>query len=122
MGHWRKRRTPKSIETSLEEELQSNVSVASSSPTTRGVFKEHNYLGHSGLAEDDKAAISLKATELTVGLPVSRSPVYTEKIWTFTTDSQTKSHATTIIANNFRGKGYEFPAQAARIREMLEHV
>nr|VDD62782.1 unnamed protein product [Brassica oleracea] len=45
------------------------------------VFKEHNYLGPSGLAEDDKAAISLKATELTLGLPVSRSPVYTEKIW-----------------------------------------
>ncbi|KAF3525636.1 hypothetical protein F2Q69_00050080 [Brassica cretica] len=44
---------------------------------------EHNYLGPSGLAEDDKAAISLKATELTLGLPVSRSPVYTEKIWMF---------------------------------------
>ncbi|CAN7059219.1 unnamed protein product [Brassica oleracea var. botrytis] len=45
------------------------------------LFKEHNYLGPSGLAEDDKAAISLKATELTLGLLVSRSPVYTEKIW-----------------------------------------
>ncbi|WZY88052.1 hypothetical protein YC2023_044787 [Brassica napus] len=45
------------------------------------LFKEHNYLGPSGLAENDKAAISLKATELTLGLPISRSPVYTEKIW-----------------------------------------
>ncbi|CAN6903056.1 unnamed protein product [Brassica oleracea] len=45
------------------------------------LFKEHNYLGPSGLAEDDKAAISLKATELRLGLPVSRSPVCTEKIW-----------------------------------------
>ncbi|CAN6896486.1 unnamed protein product [Brassica oleracea] len=44
------------------------------------LFKEHNYLGPSG-AEDDKAAISLKATELRLGLLVSRSPVYTEKIW-----------------------------------------
>lgn len=78
---------------SLEEELQSNVSVASSSPTsncmsrnvTGGLLKEHNYLGLSdcssvgsstlsGLAEDDKATISLKATELTLGLPGSQSP------------------------------------------------
>ncbi|XP_013650387.2 auxin-responsive protein IAA9-like [Brassica napus] len=29
----------------------------------------------SGLAEDDKAAIRLKATDLTLGLPGSRSPV-----------------------------------------------
>uniref|UniRef100_A0A1J3D1A1 Auxin-responsive protein n=1 Tax=Noccaea caerulescens TaxID=107243 RepID=A0A1J3D1A1_NOCCA len=75
-----------------EEELQSNVSVASSSPTsncisrsTGGGLKEHNYLGLSdcssvgsstlsGLAEDDKATISLKATELTLGLPGSQSP------------------------------------------------
>ena len=57
--------------------------MANSSPTAGGVFKEHNYLGPSGLAEDDKAAISLKATELTLGLLVSRSPVYTEKIWMF---------------------------------------
>lgn len=78
---------------SPEEELQSNVSVASSSPTsncisrnTSGGLKEHNYLGLSdcssvgsstlsSLAEDDKATISLKATELTLGLPGSRSPV-----------------------------------------------
>ncbi|CAN8264216.1 unnamed protein product [Cochlearia groenlandica] len=77
---------------SPEEEIQSNVSVASSSPssnciarnTSRGL-KEHNYLGLSDsssvgsstllvLAEDDKANISLKATELTLGLPGSRSP------------------------------------------------
>uniref|UniRef100_A0A0D3DQS1 Auxin-responsive protein n=2 Tax=Brassica oleracea TaxID=3712 RepID=A0A0D3DQS1_BRAOL len=59
------------------EELQSNVSVANSSPTAGGVFKEHNYLGPSGLAEDDKAAISLKATELTLGLLLKG------KLWIF---------------------------------------
>ncbi|KAG7539330.1 PB1 domain [Arabidopsis suecica] len=77
---------------STEEELQSNVSVASSSPTsncisrnTLGGLKEHNYLGLSDcssvgsstlspLAEDDKATISLKATELTLGFPGSQSP------------------------------------------------
>ncbi|KAJ0234327.1 Auxin-responsive protein IAA9 [Hirschfeldia incana] len=73
---------------SLEEELQSNVSVASSSPTSNcisGGLKEHNYLGLSDCSSssvgsstlsglDDKAAISLKATELTLGLPGSRSP------------------------------------------------
>ncbi|XP_010463449.1 PREDICTED: auxin-responsive protein IAA9-like isoform X1 [Camelina sativa] len=78
---------------SPEEELQSNVSVASSSPTSncisRGTtvaLKEHNYLGLSdcsssvgsstlsaGLTEDDKASISLKATELTLGLPGSQA-------------------------------------------------
>ncbi|KAH0903795.1 hypothetical protein HID58_043298 [Brassica napus] len=55
---------------------------------TGGGLKEHNYLGISdcssyyvgsstlsGLAEDDKAAIRLKATDLTLGLPGSRSPV-----------------------------------------------
>ncbi|XP_013618724.1 PREDICTED: auxin-responsive protein IAA9-like isoform X2 [Brassica oleracea var. oleracea] len=72
-----------------EEELQSNVSVASSSPTSNccvsGGLKEHNYLGLSDSSSssvgsstlsglDDKAAISLKATELTLGLPGSRSP------------------------------------------------
>ncbi|KAF3602268.1 hypothetical protein F2Q69_00037177 [Brassica cretica] len=75
-------------ETSPEEELQSNVSVASYSPTAGGGLKEHNYLGISdcssysvgsstlsGLAEDDKSAIRLKATDLTLGLPGSRSPV-----------------------------------------------
>ena len=62
--------------------------MASSSPTAGGGLKEHNYLGISdcssyyvgsstlsGLAEDDKAAIRLKATDLTLGLPGSRSPV-----------------------------------------------
>ncbi|KAF2563983.1 hypothetical protein F2Q70_00019061 [Brassica cretica] len=64
-----------------EEELQSNVSVASSSPTSNccasGGLKEHNYLGLSDSSSssvgsstlsglDDKAAISLKATELTL--------------------------------------------------------
>ncbi|KAJ4897172.1 Auxin-responsive protein IAA9 [Raphanus sativus] len=62
---------------SPEEKLQSNVSD--------GGLKEHNYLGLSdcssvgssnlsGLADDDKATISLKATELTLGLPGSQSP------------------------------------------------
>ncbi|KAG2283069.1 hypothetical protein Bca52824_054289 [Brassica carinata] len=68
------------IKTSPEEELQSNVSMASSSPTAGGGLKKHNYLGISdcssyyvrsstlsGLAEDDKAAIRLKATDLTLG-------------------------------------------------------
>ena len=70
---------------SPEEELQSNVSVASSTRNIVGVLKEHNYLGLSdcssvgssnlsGLADDDKATISLKATELTLGLPGSQSP------------------------------------------------
>ncbi|XP_019058797.1 PREDICTED: auxin-responsive protein IAA9 isoform X2 [Tarenaya hassleriana] len=75
----------------VEEELQSNVSVASSSPTSECLSrntsgpKEHNYLGLSecssvgssnlpGLAEDDKNSISLKATELRLGLPGSQSP------------------------------------------------
>ncbi|KAG2316901.1 hypothetical protein Bca4012_067802 [Brassica carinata] len=73
---------------SLEEELQSNVSVASSSPTKNtaggGGLKVHNYFGLSdsssvesstlsGRVEDDKATISLKATELTLGLPGSQS-------------------------------------------------
>nr|VDD27508.1 unnamed protein product [Brassica oleracea] len=50
-----------------------------------GGLKEHNYLGLSDCSSssvgsstlsglDDKAAISLKATELTLGLPGSRSP------------------------------------------------
>ncbi|CAN6854885.1 hypothetical protein Bca4012_041532 [Brassica carinata] len=72
-----------------EEELQSNVSVASS-PTSNciskgGGLKVHNYFGLSdsssvesstlsGNVEDDKATISLKATELTLGLPGSQSP------------------------------------------------
>ncbi|KAF2535814.1 hypothetical protein F2Q68_00019067 [Brassica cretica] len=72
-----------------EEELQSNVSVASS-PTRNciskgGGLKVHNYFGLSdsssvesstlfGNVEDDKATISLKATELTLGLPGSQSP------------------------------------------------
>ncbi|KAJ0242022.1 Auxin-responsive protein IAA9 [Hirschfeldia incana] len=62
---------------SPEEKLQSNVSV--------GELKEHNYLGLSdcssvgssnlsGVGDDDKATISLKATELTLGLPGSQSP------------------------------------------------
>ncbi|KAF8050714.1 hypothetical protein N665_1897s0003 [Sinapis alba] len=67
---------------SPEEELQSNVSVAAGGV----LLKEHNYLGLSdcssvgssnlsGLADDDdKATISLKATELTLGLPGSQSP------------------------------------------------
>ncbi|XP_010463453.1 PREDICTED: auxin-responsive protein IAA9-like isoform X2 [Camelina sativa] len=118
---------------SPEEELQSNVSVASSSPTSncisRGTtvaLKEHNYLGLSdcsssvgsstlsaGLTEDDKASISLKATELTLGLPGSqknnasgnkrgfsdtmdqfaeaKSSVYTEKNWMFPEAAATKS-------------------------------
>ncbi|CAF2088220.1 BnaA06g24570D [Brassica napus] len=70
---------------SPEEELQSNGSVASSTRNIVGVLKEHNYLGLSdcssvgssnlsGLADDDKATISLKATELTLGLPGSQSP------------------------------------------------
>lgn len=75
----------------VEEELQSNVSVASSSPTSECVsrntsgLKEHNYLGLSdcssvgsstlpSLAEDDKNSISLKSTELRLGLPGSQSP------------------------------------------------
>ena len=62
--------------------------MASSSPTTGGGLKKHNYFGNSdcssysvgsstlsGLAEDDKAVIRLKATDLTLGLPGSRSPV-----------------------------------------------
>ncbi|CAN6863193.1 unnamed protein product [Brassica oleracea] len=73
-----------------EEELQSNVSVASSSPTSNciskgGGLKVHNYFGLSDSSsvesstlsrnvEDDKATISLKATELTLGLPGSQSP------------------------------------------------
>lgn len=32
-------------------------------------------------------------------------------LYNLTTDSQTKSHAATIVANNFRGKGYEYRAQ-----------
>ncbi|KAG2293647.1 hypothetical protein Bca4012_036141 [Brassica carinata] len=70
---------------SPEEELQSNVSVASSTRNIAGVLKEHNYLGLSdcssvgssnlsSLGDDDKATISLKATELTLGLPGSQSP------------------------------------------------
>ncbi|XP_033135177.1 auxin-responsive protein IAA9 isoform X3 [Brassica rapa] len=81
-----------------EEELQSNVSVASSSPTSNciskgGGLKVHNYFGLSdsssvesstlSCGEDDKGTISLKATELTLGLPGSQSPVYTEKNWMF---------------------------------------
>lgn len=72
---------------SLEEELQSNVSLANSSPTKNnagGGLKVHNYFGPSdsssvesstlsGRVEDGKATISLKATELTVGLPGSQS-------------------------------------------------
>ena len=73
-----------------EEELQSNVSVASLSPTSNciskgGGLKVHNYFGLSdsssvesstlsGNVEDDKATISLKTTELTLGLPGSQSP------------------------------------------------
>ncbi|XP_010518881.1 PREDICTED: auxin-responsive protein IAA9-like [Tarenaya hassleriana] len=71
----------------VEEELQSNVSVASSSPISECLsrntsgLKEHNYLGLSDcsstlpdLSEDDKSGISLKATELRLGLPGSQSP------------------------------------------------
>ncbi|KAH0908970.1 hypothetical protein HID58_032291 [Brassica napus] len=71
-----------------EEELQSNVSLASSSPTSNciskgGGLKVHNYFGLSdsssvesstlSCGEDDKGTISLKATELTLGLPGSQS-------------------------------------------------
>ncbi|KAG6413666.1 hypothetical protein SASPL_126380 [Salvia splendens] len=36
--------------------------------------------------------------------------------------SQAKTHAATIVANDFRQKAAEYRSQAARIREILEHV
>ncbi|WZZ87877.1 hypothetical protein YC2023_116456 [Brassica napus] len=43
--------------------------------------------------------------------PISTTLIKESLIYNFTTDSQTKYHAATIVANNFRGKGYEYRAQ-----------
>ncbi|KAF8091191.1 hypothetical protein N665_0451s0004 [Sinapis alba] len=74
---------------SMEEELQSNVSVASSSPTNNciskntsgGGLKVHNYFGLSDSSSVESSTLSArvedddKATELTLGLPGSQNPV-----------------------------------------------